>query len=101
MVKSSVYPTASDEGIELRDPIRNLWRNVLIVALEDAMGKGVNGGKIWGNKNYQYSSKTSARGYFLDPNWDFQLVCTLAGFDHLYVRKKVREKIDEGTTDLS
>ena len=24
---------------EARDPVRNLWRNVLIVALEDALGK--------------------------------------------------------------
>ena len=26
---------------EARDPVRNLWRNVLIVALEDALGKAL------------------------------------------------------------
>jgi len=101
MAKSSVFPRAVDPHGDLRDPIRSLWRNVLIVALEDAMGKGINGGAIWGNKNYRYHSKLAARNYFLDPNWDFQLVCQLAGFDHLYVRKKVKDKIYEGTTDLS
>tara|TARA_R100000687_G_C6387211_1_gene135557 strand:- start:444 stop:749 length:306 start_codon:yes stop_codon:yes gene_type:complete len=101
MARLSDLIKARDEGIELRDPIRNLWRNVLIVALEDAMGKGTNGGAIWGNKNYQYRSKESARNYFLEPSRDFALVCQLAGFDHLYVRKKVKERIYEGKTDLS
>jgi len=102
MAKLSVFPRASSEGEELKDPIRSLWRNVLIVALEDAMGKGVNGGSVWANKNYySHLSKESARNYFLEPSRDFQMVCQLAGFDHLYVRKKVREKIHEGTTDLS
>tara|TARA_R110000751_G_scaffold92491_4_gene181030 strand:- start:2037 stop:2345 length:309 start_codon:yes stop_codon:yes gene_type:complete len=102
MEKLSGYPKASSEGWDLKDPVRSLWRNVLIVALEDAMGKGVNGGSVWANKNYySHQSKESARNYFLEPSRDFQMVCQLAGFDYLYVRKKVREKIDEGTTDLS
>jgi len=101
MAKSNVFPKAVNTEGECRDPIRSLWRNVLIVALEDAMGKGIHGGSIWGNKNYRYLSKRSARGYFLDPNWDFKMVCTLAGFDHLYVRKKVKERIENGKTNLS
>tara|TARA_R100000306_G_C4316678_1_gene113001 strand:- start:262 stop:567 length:306 start_codon:yes stop_codon:yes gene_type:complete len=101
MAKLNHLPRADSARVDLKDPIRSLWRNVLIVALEDAMGKGVNGGTIWGNKNYRHHTKTAARNYFLDPNWDFQLVCTLAGFDHLYVRSKVKERIYEGKTDLS
>ena len=92
MVRSSVFPKAV-EAYERKDPIRDLWRNVLIVALEDALGKGVNGGTIWGNKNYHiFSSKSSAQNYFLQPSRDFALVCQLAGFDHEYVRMKARKK---------
>ena len=50
MVKSSVFPKAV-ESFERKDPIRDLWRNVLIVAFEDALGKGVNGGNLYANKN--------------------------------------------------
>ena len=92
MVRSSVFPKAV-ESYDRKDPIRDLWRNVLIVALEDALGKGVNGGTIWGNKNYtSYLPKNSAQDYFLQPSRDFALVCQLAGFDHEYVRMKARKK---------
>ena len=69
---------------EKLDPERNLWRNVLIVALEDAMGLH------YSDKNYSYNKASSPRAYFLEPNRDFKMVCTLAGFDHEYVRMKVR-----------
>ena len=96
MVKLNAFPKATD-SYERKDPIRNLWRNVLIVALEDAIGKGINGGNLYANKNYwacHPQSRESARQYFLYPNRDFALVCQLAGFDHQYVRMKVKKKFE-------
>ena len=37
---TSVFPKAVNVFGEKRHAERNLWRNVLIVALEDAIGKG-------------------------------------------------------------
>ena len=39
-----------------------------------------------------FQAARSAQDYFLYPNRDFVLVCQLAGFDHEYVRMKVRKK---------
>jgi len=71
-----------------RDPIRNLWRNVLVVALEDAI-------KIK-NKTLKFSEFfTNKRFHELDyvslPNRDFDQVCQLAQLDGNLVRKKVNQ----------
>ena len=66
-----------------KNPIQSLWRNVLIVALEDALGKGF---KSYGMSYKNYDD--SARRWFTDPNADFKAVCTFAGFDHEYIRMK-------------
>ena len=87
MAKLNVFPKAINFG-ETKDPIRSLWRNVLIVALEDAVGRH------WRNKSYGISQgyhAEAARDYFLYPNQDFKLVCDLAGFDHQYIRMKARK----------
>jgi hypothetical protein len=68
---------------ETRDPVKSLWRNVLIVALEDAMGKGF---KSYGMSYSNYAD--SSRRWFTEPNADFKAVCTFAGFDHEYIRMK-------------
>ena len=68
---------------ENNNPIQSLWRNVLIVALEDAMGKGFYG---YGMSYKNYSD--SSRRWFTEPNADFKAVCTFAGFDHEYIRMK-------------
>ena len=75
----------SIEG-ESKNPIQSLWRNVLIVALEDALGKGF---KSYGMSYKNYDD--SARRWFTDPNADFKTVCTFAGFDHEYIRMKATE----------
>jgi hypothetical protein len=65
MAKSDLFPKSVNLIGEKRDPIRNLWRNVLIVALEDAVGRH------WRNKNYGISKghyAESARAWFLEPN---------------------------------
>ena len=88
MVKSLKLRTV--DNTERFDPVRNLWRNVLIVALEDAIGKG------WKDYGITYAYRTErAQAYFLEPNRDFVLVCQYAGFDHEYVRNKVRKFIKE------
>ena len=66
-----------------KNPIQSLWRNVLIVALEDALGKGF---QTYGKSSYNYVD--SARGWFTQPNADFKAVCMFAGFDHEYIRMK-------------
>ena len=66
-----------------KNPIQSLWRNVLIVALEDAIGKGF---RSYGMSDRNYYN--SARSYFTEPNADFKAVCMFAGFDHEYIRMK-------------
>ena len=68
---------------DTRDPVKSLWRNVLIVALEDAMGKGF---KSYGMSYSNYAD--SSRRWFTEPNADFKAVCMFAGFDHEYIRMK-------------
>ena len=75
------------------NPIKNLWRNVLIVALEDAVGRHWRN-KSYGNPRNDYFMQ-SARDYFLHPNRDFVLVCQYAGFDHEYIRMKARKFFEE------
>jgi|TARA_R100001086_G_scaffold11265_1_gene5898 hypothetical protein len=84
----SVFPKAVNFLGEKKDPERSLWRNVLIVALEDAVGRH------YRNKNFGVGEK-SAQAYFLEPNRDFALVCHYAGFDHEYVRMKAKKFIKE------
>ena len=90
--QQSLFPKALDNG-EIKDPIRSLWRNVLIVALEDAVGRH------WRNKSYGSPKNNlfmrSAREYFLEPNRDFALVCQSAGFDHEYIRMKAKHFFKE------
>ena len=90
--QQSLFPRALDNG-ELKDPLRSLWRNVLIVALEDAVGRH------WRNKSYGNPTNNhftqSARDYFLHPNRDVVLVCQDAGFDHEYVRMKAKHFFNE------
>ena len=66
-----------------KNPIQSLWRNVLIVTFEDALGKGF---QTYGMSYRNYND--SARRWFTDPNADFKAVCMFAGFDHEYVRMK-------------
>ena len=82
----SLFPKAINLH-ETKDPMRSLWRNVLIVALEDALGRHTF------NKNYGFPQSNAAKlakSYFTEPNGDFKTVCTLAGFDHEYIRMKAK-----------
>jgi hypothetical protein len=84
---TSVFPKAVNVLGERLNPERSLWRNVLIVALEDAV------------KTQEYGTCERAQAYFLEPNRDFALVCQYAGFDHEYIRMKVKKYIKEKMND--
>jgi len=65
---------------EKRDPIRNLWRNVLIVGIEDLIKK----------KTLQY--QWNRKAFCLEEMWfhhdDFKLICEFAQLEHAIVKKK-------------
>ena len=91
-LNQSVFPKAVNVLGERLDPERSLWRNVLIVALEDAVGRH------WRNKSFGIAKGNyaeAAQAYFLEPNRDFALVCQYAGFDHEYVRMKAKKYFKE------
>ena len=72
---------------EQHDPYRNLWRNVLIVAIEDLLRK----------KESQI--KFDNRKYSLEEMWfyheDFDLICEYAQLAPKIVRKRVYEAIQK------
>ena len=82
------------KAINLEDPfnpLRNLWRNVLIVAIEDAI-------KIK-RQTVKYSEFYEKRRFHeLDyvslPNRDFDHVCSMAELDGSLVRKKVNALLE-------
>ena len=84
---------------EEKDPYRNLWRNVLIVAIEDLLRK----------KEIQI--RFDNKKYSLEEMWfyheDFNLICEYAQLAPKIVRKRVYEAIKkierkyENKTDMS
>jgi hypothetical protein len=83
------------------NPIRNLWRNVLIAAIEDL----VKATKVLVNANtfivtdkykhyYSHAQKTELE-YFTIPNQDFYDVCQFAEIDHTQVRKNVIKRVKQ------
>jgi len=87
------------KAINLEDPfnpLRNLWRNVLIVAIEDAI-------KIK-RQTIKYSEFYGKRRFYeLDyvslPNRDFDHVCSMAELDGSLVRKKVNQLLERMERD--
>ena len=87
------------KAINLEDsfnPLRNLWRNVLIVAIEDAI-------KIK-RQTIKYSEFYGKRRFYeLDyvslPNRDFDHVCSMAELDGSLVRKKINALLERMERD--
>jgi hypothetical protein len=81
------YGTKTFNLYEKRDPIRNLWRNVLIVGIEDLLKK----------KEFQY--QWNRKAYCLEEMWfhhdDFKLICEFAQLEHAIVKKKVFKAIEQ------
>jgi hypothetical protein len=75
------------------DPVRNLWRNVLVVAIEDAIKI-----KTMTLKFKHFYAKQNRRWHELDyvslPNQDFDSVCYLANLDGNIVRRKINETLE-------
>ena len=71
---------------EKKDPIRNLWRNVLIVAIEDLL------------KKKEIHIKWKNEKYSLEEMWlhheDFNLICEWAQFEPEIVKKRIYEAIE-------
>jgi|SRR5210317_379361 hypothetical protein len=77
---------------DTKDPIRNLWRNVLIVAIEDAIrikSKFIEFSEFYNNK------KSFELDYVTKDNRDFNKVCELAQLDGNLVRKKINKVMKE------
>jgi hypothetical protein len=74
------------EDYEKHDPIRNLWRNVLIIALEDLL------------KNKEKQAMRSVKLFSREEMWfsskDFELVCEYAGLQPDMVKKKTFKSIE-------
>jgi len=72
---------------EKKDPVRDLWRNVLIVGIEDLIKK----------KKLQY--QWNRKAYCLEEMWfhheDFKLICEFAQLEHSIVKKKVFKEIEK------
>ena len=72
---------------EKRDPVRNLWRNVLIVAIEDLL------------KKKEIHIKFNNKKYSLEEMWlhheDFDLICEWAQFEPKIIRKRIYEAIQK------
>ena len=66
-----------------KDPVKSLWRNVLVVAIEDAIKACV--------MKHKYKADVTFHDllYITEPNQDFATVCHYADLDHNLVRKKV------------
>jgi len=74
------------------NPVRNLWRNVLIVAIEDVIKKTTVSARF---KNYYSHAQQTALEYFVIPNQDFYDVCQFAELDHTQVRRNVIERVKQ------
>ena len=74
------------EDYEKHDPIRNLWRNVLIIALEDLL------------KNKEKQAMRSVKLFSKEEMWffskDFKLICEFVGLQPDMVKKRTFKAIE-------
>ena len=69
-----------------KDPNKSLWRNVLIVAIEDAI-KATERKCMF--REFYANKRNLEIEYVTEPNQDFATICHYADLDHNLVRKKV------------
>ena len=82
------------KAINLEDPfnpLRNLWRNVLIVAIEDAIKIKKQTVKY---REFYEKRRFHELDYVSLPNRDFDHVCSMAELDGSLVRKKVNQLLE-------
>jgi len=70
------------------DPVRNLWRNVLVIAIEDAIK--LKNRTIEFKEFHKYKTYYEIE-YVTKPNRDFDAVCQLSQLDGNIVRKKINK----------
>ncbi len=73
------------------NPLRNLWRNVLIVSIEDAIKIKK---QIVKYKELYERRRFHEIDYVSLPNRDFDSVCSMAELDGNLVRKKINEVLE-------
>ena len=83
-LNSNFFKTLEDH--EKHDPVRNLWRNVLILALEDLL------------KNKEKQAMRSVKLFSKEEMWffskDFKLICEFAGLQPDMVKKRTFKAIE-------
>ena len=82
------------KAINLEDPfnpLRNLWRNVLIVSIEDAIKIKR---QVVKYKEFYERRRFHELDYVSLPNRDFDAVCSMAELDGALVRKKVNQVLE-------
>ena len=87
------------KAINLEDPfnpLRNLWRNVLIVAIEDAIKIKKQTVKY---REFYEKRRFHELDYVSLPNRDFDHVCSMAELDGALVRKKVNALLERMERD--
>jgi hypothetical protein len=71
---------------EKKDPVRNLWRNVLIIGIEDLL------------KNKEKQAIRAAKSFSKEEIWfysdDFRLICEYADIEPDMVKKRTFEAIE-------
>ena len=68
------------------DPVKNLWRNVLIVSIEDAIKIKH---KFLKYERIYEKERSPEIDYVMEPNTDFARVCEYAGLNHNMIRRNV------------
>jgi|SRR5210317_1977840 len=85
------YGTKALNEYDTFNPIRNLWRNVLIVAISDAIkikSNIIKFSEFYGKRRFHELD------YVTLPNSDFAKICEYAELDHNLVRKKIIKTLD-------
>jgi hypothetical protein len=75
-----------------RNPIRNLWRNVLVAAISDAIKIK---SRVLKFSEFYSGKKFYEVDYVTLPNRDFDAVCQLSELDGNLVRKKINKVMKE------
>jgi hypothetical protein len=74
------------------NPVKNLWRNVLIVAISDAIKVKSNIIKF---SDFYKNKRFHELDYVTLPNVDFAKICEYAELDHNLVRKKIIKTLND------
>ncbi|MEO9630972.1 MAG: hypothetical protein ABJG14_11090 [Sulfitobacter sp.] len=71
-------------------PEQNLWREVLLVTVQDALSGCTSSGAP---KTARLKATQEARRYLTDANPDFEMVCTMADLDPVAVREAMIKRL--------